>query len=1571
MKKRFCSVLLASLLAVPAAVPQYPMMILAEETAEAPADEAKLLYSSNTETTVSSGSNAIVLGEEDTAKFANLTDMTLETTFTTTSTTLQTVMFVGNKDTQYHYISVYINPAQNKVGMESMLASGNYAFHKSTTVSNVDWNSDIKLKVELKAKEKLVITVNDTVVGEWTDITANFTKDTFTNINYVGFGNGQRTNNSAYSMSGTFKNISVYGVEPAEVETPVTPVENGLIYENKDGAQINNGTGAILPDAVDVTKFAALESMTLECNFTATGSGVESIMFIGDSTKTHHYTAVYRSGNKLGLEIQSANGTRPYKHVNFTLSNVDFSKNHLLAVTFDTAANKVAFYLDGEKVHEETVEDVNFVKDVLSNVNYVGFGKGNRGSNGSNAYPLTGSISDIKVFNYAKTAEEVKKDQLGNIETVVYKTDSVFNTQTKAEPVTDAEAIENIKALTEGTWSTRFRTEGIAQGQQIAYLSAVSDGEAARDFVAQYIKKENNGSWTVGIDAPGKTISAFTGLDASIDLADGAWHDFTAVRSGNTWKFYVDGDKAGEATSTGTGLFDAITNPNALAVGYAKREATQNANALNGSVENVTIYSGQFNDTEAKLASSILEYSGVEKTDLTNAELSDKMTLFNVGYDGSAAYRIPSLITTDKGTVLAGIDKRNSGFADQGNIDFAVKRKELGDTEFGEPIIISDMLSGGSGRKSAVMIDSVLLQDTDPNSAHKGRIHAIVDMFTQSNAAMELGNQAVGNEYIKIGENSYRKVYKDGETQPYAVVEEDGVGIVYSTTTTNGVNALGEKTAYTVTLHAPAPYTQIGNLYKDGVYKGNIFMNEDGPDKGELHMKKTMSIWHFYSDDDGKTWSEPTDLSPQIKADWMQFCGTGPGRGVQLQNGRLVFPIYTCNSSGLASQASALIVSDDWGETWVTKPSPNTLDGLDRETMRGGTIYTESQPIQLRNGDVLLFMRTQSGKVKYAVSKDNGESWASMHTTNIPAVYCQYTVITYVDKNDNEYVLVANPSGPARENGIVTRGKVLEDGSIEWDTDNTKLIEPTGYAYSCLTEIEPAEDGTKRFGLFYELNNDPISMEYVTFDENYLTATDKPIEEFAPEAVTVKAELIPTVTRAAGQGIRVTLTADQTILKAGDVAMTVKCGNTNVDLPAVSATNSTVVFEGNLPADYVGLVSVEALKTTDGELTNINGLPLSVEKQDLLDSSVVTPVAIDSYSTQHSASTAEGADGAAVNIIDGNENTYWHSRYGAGDTMPQWVVMDLGEAKEIDQMNFLNRKSSNNAICKEFKIEVSTDKTNWTTVAESTMANTQKWQNIPFEKATARYVKFTEKSNYSDNAWATIAEINFNLAVEGIDRTSDTTHLNKLIKDLEALEEGKTAASWATFNNTLTAAKALAADASASQGAVDAMIQTLRDGSRALAIKTDLAEDIADYKKLNEADYTPETWSAFKTYLDATETGLEQIETQRDIDAHIMMLHSLASKLVEAETPITPDPETVDKSVLQAACDKADTLKNKAADYESTKFAAFQTSAAAGKTVLNDADATQEEVDNAAKALNQALLAMRLIPSDAKLEALK
>lgn len=112
----------------------------------------------------------------------------------------------------------------------------------------------------------------------------------------------------------------------------------------------------------------------------------------------------------------------------------------------------------------------------------------------------------------------------------------------------------------------------------------------------------------------------------------------------------------------------------------------------------------------------------------------------------------------------------------------------------------------------------------------------------------------------------------------------------------------------------------------------------------------------------------------------MRFFGTGPGVGIQTQNGNLLFPIYYINRQG--KQSAALIISRDGGKTWDLGQSPNDnrpdLYGQNSETLsrsNAGYELTESQLVELDNGDLKLFMRNTSGRVMMSTSKDGGYTW--------------------------------------------------------------------------------------------------------------------------------------------------------------------------------------------------------------------------------------------------------------------------------------------------------------------------------------------------------------------------------------------------------------------------------------------------------------------------------------------------------------------------------------------------------------------------------------------------------------------
>ena len=262
---------------------------------------------------------------------------------------------------------------------------------------------------------------------------------------------------------------------------------------------------------------------------------------------------------------------------------------------------------------------------------------------------------------------------------------------------------------------------------------------------------------------------------------------------------------------------------------------------------------------------------------------------------------------------------------------------------------------------------------------------------------------------------------------------------------------------------------EIGNLYKEGEYKGNIYMLKNGPDKGELTVLNTTYLWMVYSDDDGATWSDPVDITPQVKKDWMLFLGTGPGVGIQLDNGNLVVPVYHSNSNVGASQSSAVIISKDGGETWTIGESPQKLRGYDPSTMTSGGMLTESQAVQLNNGNVLLFMRNNySGKVQVATSTDGGLTWDSIKDAGVTDVYCQLSVLHYTKSDGSEWILLSNPAGSGRNNGTVHLGQVNDDGAIDWE--HSRLIKEGYYAYSCLTLVDDSGEHANNplFALMYE-----------------------------------------------------------------------------------------------------------------------------------------------------------------------------------------------------------------------------------------------------------------------------------------------------------------------------------------------------------------------------------------------------------------------------------------------------------------------------------------------------------------------
>lgn len=1320
------------------------------------------------------------------------------------------------------------------------------------------------------------------------------------------------------------------------------------VYENAGPVTVTGGSGAVTADQDVIDTMKSSEDATVNLTFTMTGSDVQSLFFMGDSSAANNYIMVYLSGHTLGVESRyGAGGTQQIADRTYAISSdVDLSEPHTLTFVMD-GNSSYSFYLDGEQVKTSAVTCA--YNSNLTESDYIGFGNGARDGN---TYPFTGTLSKIEMYNAALSEDQIMSYHNGGLEDVVYSHGSVYYPAGTALDEYKTETnVSDIASLTEGSISVRYRVADAGAG--VSMLAVLSDGDAANPYLGLYVNPSAN---TVGLDAVGLSNTMLNYKSLNLDryaakgvaVNDANWHTLTVTKADNDLRFYLDGVFIDHwSNGMSEGFFNLVDNADTLGIGKAVR-SEGNANAMNGAIDSVKIYSSVLTDEEIARDHALTQWTAEEEIDMTDAFRSETEDLYYSGYEGSSAYRIPSLLTTEDGTQLAFIDKRNSGAGDAGNIDAVVRRKEKGSDAFSDPITLVDLPNNGGS--AAFAIDMVTVQDQDT-----GKIFAFVDMFPESSGLMDTAQLTAGVGYEEVDGEMCQILYDAATKEKYGYIcdVEGGIGHV--------IDAQGEDTGYTVIVNPQEAGTALvekGNLYKDGEYKGNIYMLKNGPDKGELCVLNTSYLWMVTSDDDGKTWSDPVDITPQVKEDWCLFFGTGPGVGIQLHtgnyDGRLVVPIYTANSNVGASQSSAVIYSDDHGATWKLGDSPQTLRNCDRETMTSGGILTESQAVQLNNGNVLLFMRNNFSErvVQMATSSDGGATWNSIAATELTDVYCQLTVIHYTKPNGEEYVLLCNPSGPGRTNGRMHLGQVQTDGTISWNWQREVDDANEGFAYSCLTLTDGTTDNPK-FALMYEDQTSSIILKYFEFDENYLKAGNvTPAEMDAPQLVSKDVEVTDNT-------VNVSLTFDQTIMAAGTPQITLAIGSATETATYVSGSGTdTITFEGTMPAG-MGVMKLTAISTDNGYLENIqNKVPVLNGEVELYTNTELDLAGTEvTYTSQHSNSTAEGADGAAVNVIDGNPNTYWHSRYGdASITLPQSVTLELTEQKTIYKVDYLARQNGTSGRVGEYGIEVSTDGAEYTEVAHGTLASTADWQEIEFVPAEAKYVRFIAYSSTANGSCA-VAELKLHEYSEGVIEAGDTTALAALDAETDGLiETNYSAVTWEVFRTAKTAAETVLGAEVVSQVMIDRAAENLKNAYAGLV---DISRAVDSFKAIraDEDKYTPASWALLEAWMTEHEPELANANTSKDVTDIVVALAFQAGQLVEK----------ADKTALEELLTEYTVTKPLTEDgYQADSWTRYQNAISDARAVAADPEASVQEVTDAITELTDARTDLKADMSELK-----
>jgi beta-galactosidase len=127
-----------------------------------------------------------------------------------------------------------------------------------------------------------------------------------------------------------------------------------------------------------------------------------------------------------------------------------------------------------------------------------------------------------------------------------------------------------------------------------------------------------------------------------------------------------------------------------------------------------------------------------------------------------------------------------------------------------------------------------------------------------------------------------------------------------------------------------------------------------------------------------------------------------------------------------------------------------------------------------------------------------------------------------------------------------------------------------------------------------------------------------------------------------------------------------------------------------------------------------------------------------------SCTSEEEGEGQAVNAIDGDPDTFWHSRWSWDPTKnPNELVIDFGETIQAKGFTYCGRSDMENGRVKDYEVYFSTDGNQWGAATKTgTLGNTSTPQSVVFDAVvSARFMKFVAKSEINHKTFASIAEL--------------------------------------------------------------------------------------------------------------------------------------------------------------------------------------------------------------------------------------
>ena len=240
-----------------------------------------------------------------------------------------------------------------------------------------------------------------------------------------------------------------------------------------------------------------------------------------------------------------------------------------------------------------------------------------------------------------------------------------------------------------------------------------------------------------------------------------------------------------------------------------------------------------------------------------------------------------------------------------------------------------------------------------------------------------------------------------------------------------------------------------------------------------LDTEETGQLMLVRSDDDGVTWSEPINITRQVKQPEWSFILQGPGKGITMRDGTLVFaaqyqdPPNPDNQTAHRLPHSTILYSKDHGNTWHA--GTGVLDDT-----------TEAQVIEIEPGVLMLNCRYNRGSVRAVMTTDDmGRTWkkhASSEHALIEPRACMASLIDVDQELGNDaggWLLFSNPDSPSGRHHITI--KASSDRGLTWPKAHQVLLdEGESAGYSCMSMIDE-----QTVGILYEGSQSHLTFQRI------------------------------------------------------------------------------------------------------------------------------------------------------------------------------------------------------------------------------------------------------------------------------------------------------------------------------------------------------------------------------------------------------------------------------------------------------------------------------------------------------------